>query len=143
MHLTPRRGNGEGLNSDVDAGAVGVVSGFALCERVQLELQMSVSLQLSSLALVRTEAESNPFIAEQNKLLNQPLKRKVLLKIAGCGVEIFDSYFPPWKLLARFLCCAAEWPEYTDSSVLSGVGFFTHLTVLFLIGKTVLLAFKS
>lgn len=25
------------------------------------------------------------------------------LKIAGCGIEIFDSYFPPWKLLIHFL----------------------------------------
>lgn len=59
--------------------------------------------------------------------MNQPLKQKVLLKIAGCGIEVFDSYFPPWKLLIRFLPREAEWLEHTEPSVCVGCGAFFRL----------------
>lgn len=67
----------------------------------------------------------------------------MLLKIAGCGIEIFDSYFPPWKLLIHFLLREAELPEHTKPSVFVGFGaFFVCLRALYLIGKTVTLAFR-
>lgn len=59
-----------------------------------------------------------------------PTGTESALKIAGCGIEIFDSYFPPWKLLTLVLVRAAERPGCTNPA---GIwGFFSFLAVLLL-----------
>lgn len=60
-------------------------------------------------------------LLQQNRLhFESATEAESALKIAGCGIDIFDSYFPPWKLLIHVLLCEAELPEHTT---LTPLGF--------------------
>lgn len=79
------------------------------CEQ---ELKTAVSLQLRIALLCEGRGVKRCCYCRAESTLSQPLKRKVLLKIAGCGVEIFDSYFPPWKLGTHFLRWETQLPQH-------------------------------